>query len=121
MEVYYLFKNDLKINLIILYMKLEIINSIKEFKESIKKKHVTVFYFYSDKFEELTLKINNILKDIYDASIFFYSINIDKNKEIIDFVDLTTFPIFYIYKDSNFIKEIYCSNNLEQTLKNLYI
>lgn len=102
-------------------MKLIFINSIKEFKEAIKKKHVTVFYFYSEKFEELNIRISNILKDIYDTSIFFYSINIDKNKDIVDFVDLTTFPIFYIYKDSDFIKEIYCSNKLEQTLKNLYI
>jgi hypothetical protein len=101
-------------------MKLSIINNIKEFKEAIKKKHITVFYFYSEKFEELNIRINNILKNIYDTSIFFYSINVNKNNEIVDFVDLTTFPIFYIYKDSNFIKEIYCSNNLEKTIKNLY-
>lgn len=102
-------------------MKLKIINSIKEFKESIKKKHITVYYFYSDNFELITHEINNILKEFYDTSIFFYSVNVSKNKDIVDFVDLTTFPIFYIYKDSRFIKEIYYSNDIKNTLKNLYL
>ena len=44
-------------------MKLSIINNIKEFKEAIKKKHITVFYFYSEKFEELNIRINNINLD----------------------------------------------------------
>ena len=102
-------------------MKLKIINSIKEFKESIKKKHITVYYFYSDNFELITHEINNILKEMYDTSIFFYCVNVSKNKDIVDFVDLTTFPIFYIYKDSKFIKEIYYSNDIKNTLKNLYL
>ena len=102
-------------------MKLKNINSIKEFKESIKKKHITVYYFYSDNFELITHEINNILKDIYDTSILFYSVNVSRNKDIVDLVDLTTFPIFYIYKDSKFIKEIYYSNDIKNTLKNLYL
>ena len=102
-------------------MKLKNINSIKEFKESIKKKHITVYYFYSDNFELITYEINNILKEMYDTSILFYSVNVSKNKDIVDLVDLTTFPIFYIYKDSNFIKEIYYSKDIRNTLKNLYL
>lgn len=101
-------------------MKLIEIENIKIFNNLIKKKNLSVIYFYSTQFPDITNKIVNFLKDIYNLNIQFYSINI-KNEKIIKEVDLTTFPVLRIYKNNELIKEIYCSNcELDNILKNIY-
>ena len=63
----------------------------------------------------------DILEDMYDISILFYSIDVGKYPNIIKSDDLTTFPVLRIYKKSEFIKEIYCYyDEIEQILKNIF-
>ena len=102
-------------------MKLIKIKKLSDFNNIIKNKHVSIIYFYSDLFKNITEKINKFLENIYDVSILFYSVNIDDSLSIVKNDDITTFPILRIYKNSEFIKEIYCSyDELESILLKLY-
>ena len=101
-------------------MKLIEIENIKLFNNLIKKKNLVIVYFYSYSFSNITNKIIDFLKDIYNLNIQFYSVNVTC-RSIIDKVDLTTFPVLRIYKNNELLKEIYCSSNdIEQILKNIY-
>ena len=100
------------------------INSIKEFNKYLDKSanYLLIVYFYSLKngSEELNNSINTIFRDCCNGNINAIKVNIDNNEPLIKHIDLTTYPVFHIYKNKNKIQELYSSyDNLETILNNL--
>ena len=103
-------------------MKFIELRSLKEFQNTIKKKTISIIYFYSDDFHTITNKINRFLDNNYDTSIIYYKINIIKYPEISKNEDITTFPILRIYRENEFIKEIFCTySDIDNILKTFQI
>lgn len=102
-------------------MKLLELKNNKEFNNIISKRKLVVIYFYSKNCEEITNKINKFLENIYNLNILFYSVDVYKNDSIVKKNDITTFPVLHLYKDNEFIKELFCNiNNLNEILNKLY-
>ena len=102
-------------------MKLLELKNNKEFINIISKRKLVVVYFYSENCEKITKKINDFLENIYNLNILFYSVNVYKSDSIVKKSDVTTFPVLHLYKNNEFIKELFCNiNNLDEILKKLY-
>ena len=102
-------------------MKIIDIKNNREFTNLIKSKKTSIIYFYSDLFIDVNKKVKNFVNNICDISINYYFANIKDNKELFKQEDITTFPIFRVYKDSEFIKEIFCNyENLDDIMTNFY-
>ena len=102
-------------------MKLLELKNNKEFNNIISKRKLVVIYFYSKNCQEITNKINKFLENIYNLNILFYCVDVYKNDSIVKKNDITTFPVLHLYKDNEFIKELFCNiNNLNEILNKLY-
>ena len=102
-------------------MKIIDIKNNREFTNLIKSKKTSIIYFYSDLFVDVNNKVKVFVFNTYDISINFYFVNIKDNKDLFREQDITTYPIFRIYKDSDFIKEIFCNyENLDDIMTNFY-
>ena len=79
-------------------------------------KYLTLIYIYDN-----DIKYKNIdtylKKENYNNNIKIVMIN-SKHKNIMDNLDITTYPIIRIYKERNIIDEIFCSyDNIKEILK----
>ena len=102
-------------------MKLLELKNNKEFNNIISKRKLVVIYFYSKNCEEITNKIDKFLENIYNLNILFYCVDVYKNDSIVKKNDITTFPVLHLYKDNEFIKELFCNkSNLNEILNKLY-
>ena len=102
-------------------MKLLELKNNKEFNNIISKRKLVVIYFYSKNCQEITNKNNKFLENIYNLNILFYCVDVYKNDSIVKKNDITTFPVLHLYKDNEFIKELFCNkSNLNEILNKLY-
>ena len=102
-------------------MKLIEIHTLKELNNIISKKSNVIVYYYSNKFDNITKKLNKLLENIYDLNVLYYSVNVENCDSIIKTQDITTYPVFHIFKKSEFIKEIFCNYyDMEEIVKLFY-
>ena len=86
-------------------------------------KHILI-YFYSDDCDTCqTLKplLNEFIQDEFNDNIIFLKVDVDKSKEIINKLDITTYPVFRLYKNDIELKEIFGTyNNIKEILKEIF-
>ena len=90
------------------------INNLKEFENILKKysSHKLVIYFYTNWCQTSIRQeflLENFIKNINNNNICFFKIDIDKAQDIASYIDITSFPMIYIYKNSNKIDECYAT------------
>ena len=57
----------------------------------------------------------------YDSNIIFIKIDIDKSKDISSKLDITSYPVFRLYKNNEQLKEIYGTyDNIDEILLEIF-
>ena len=102
--------------------KLLEVNTLKEYHNwfNSNPNNFIIIYLYSnlcDTCKKLEPKLEKLVYD-NNNNIIFLKINEDNN-DLIKYLDITTYPVFRIYKNSSLIQEIFGTyNNIIEILKN---
>lgn len=102
------------------------ISNYKEYINLVNKypNNYLLLYFFSNKCEtciNLDPKLDKFLSSDYDSNIIFVKIDIDKSKDISNKLDITSYPVFRLYKNNEQIKEIYGTyDNIDEILEDIY-
>lgn len=99
------------------------INNLKSYNNILERRKNNYFliYFTSKKCIELDEIYNNIVKNLKETNnIIFLKINVDNSPELVNHLDVTSYPVFRIYKNNINLKEI-CGtyDNIENILNNI--
>lgn len=90
-------------------------------KTTINSKKIVIIYFYNNE----CIKTCNILENLDQnkQNVLIEKLNIEdnKNKNIIDRLDVKCFPSFFIYKNGVLIDEIIGTLDKIENILNLYI
>jgi hypothetical protein len=86
----------------------------------INNNNVVILYFYSDEFIELNQKME-YFKNIFNPNFVFITINYLENEDLITNLFIKSIPLFRIYKNSEFIEEIFGTYNNIENIINLHI
>lgn len=85
------------------------IKSYNEINEVLKNnnKNILILYFTSEKFSNVNIKLLNLISQKQNGNNIFYVIDIDNIPNVIKHMDITIFPIVKIYKQNEFIEELF--------------
>lgn len=102
------------------------INTYKEYQNiatNYPNKYILI-YIYSN--QCLTCQILNpileeFIKENYNNNIIFLDVDVNKAKEIVELLDITTYPVFRLYKNNIEVKEIFGTyDNIKEILQEIY-
>ena len=86
-----------------------------------KKKRVLFLYFYEDWCHSLTEIIDSFFRNKYDLNKMYIKVKVSQSKQIIDKLDIETYPIIKVYKCQQLYSQIHCnSNSILQNLESIY-
>ena len=87
------------------------IGNISTFKNVIKKfkNKILIVYFYCEDYQEINQKIESYIKEQCNNNIVFSRINAIKSKDLIDKLDITSYPLIRIYNHQGSTKDVYIS------------
>jgi hypothetical protein len=91
-------------------------NILIDYKNRIQSKKIVIVYFYSNE----CIKTNEVYKSIITkkSNVLFLSYNVEenKNKKLIESLDVKIYPYFYIYKNGVMIDQILGTLNVYKIL-----
>lgn len=82
---------------------------LKDLKVYQKKKKKIFIYFYEEWCNNITKIIDSFFKEKYDLNKLYVKIKVSKSKDIIDYLDISIFPIIKIYNSYDFKSTLYCN------------
>ena len=98
------------------------INTINEYNSWVNNNpnNFIIIYLYSNSCETCN-KLEPLLDNFNcNDKIIFLKINVDESNELIRILDITTYPVFRIYKNNLLINEIFGTyDNIIDILKNI--
>lgn len=84
----------------------------------LKQHYLVLIYIYSDSIPYSNVE-SCLNKEHYNNNVTLLKIN-SNQKNIMDKLDVTTYPIVLLYKNNELADEIYCSyNNIKTMLNNI--
>ena len=99
------------------------IGNINNFNNTLKKfkNKILIVYFYCEDYQEINHKIENYIKEQCNTNIAFSRINAVKSKDIIEKLDITSYPILRIFNHQGSTKDVYISiENYNDVLDIIY-
>lgn len=102
---------------------INIINNLKSYNNIIEKRPNNYFLVYitSKRCQDTNTIFSELTNDINETNnLIFIKIDVDQSPELVKYLDITTYPIFRIYKNNQNLKEI-CSTytNIRNILQNV--
>ena len=81
------------------------INNLKQFDNILKQysSYILVFYFYTNFCQTSIIQesvLENFIKNMNNNNIIFCKIDIEKAEDLVSYLDITSVPIIYFYKNS---------------------
>ena len=102
---------------------INIINSLKSYNNIIERRKNNYFLIYitSNKFTSLDNIFSNLIENLSETNnLIFLKIDVDNNSELVSHLDITSYPVFRIYKNNINLKEISGTyTDIETILKNI--
>lgn len=103
--------------------QINIINNLKSYNNILERRKNNYFLIFitSNKSNKLDNIYTNLVQNIKETNnIIFLKINVDNTPELINYLDITSYPVFRIYKNNINLKEI-CGTyiNIEEILNNI--
>ena len=88
-----------------------------EYNTLINSKKIVIVYFYNFECIKTNRIFNNLKKKkINNCLLIDYDVENKKNEELLENIDLSCFPYFYIYKNGKMIDQILGTLNIEKIL-----
>ena len=103
--------------------QINIINNLKSYNNILERRKNNYFLIFitSNKCSDLENIYNNLVQNIKETNnIIFLKINVDNTPDLVNYLDITSYPVFRIYKNNINLKEI-CGtyNNIKEILNNI--
>lgn len=94
----------------------------KDLSLYLNKKYSVVFlYFYEDWCNSITPIVDSFFKNKYDLKNIYIKVKVSSSQQIVNTLDIETYPIIKIYKHSTLFSQLYCNTkNLSQKLEEIY-
>lgn len=83
--------------------QINIINNLKSYNNILERRKNNYFLIFitSNKSNKLENIYTNLVKNIkVTNNIIFLKINVDNSPELVNFLDITSYPVFRIYKNN---------------------
>ena len=87
------------------------IGNLNNFFSTLKKykNKILLIYFYCSDYKEINQKIESYVKEQCNNNIVFSRVDALKSEELINKLDITSYPIIRIYNHQGYNKDIYIS------------
>ena len=86
-----------------------------------KKQRILLLYFYEDWCNSITEVVDAFFKTKYDLNKMYIKIKVSKSTQIINTLDIETYPIIKIYKKGTLFSQLYCNTKmLSKKLDEIY-
>ena len=99
------------------------IGNLNSFSSTLKKykNKILIVYFYCEDYQEINQKIENYVREQCNSNIVFSRVDAITSKDLINKLDITSYPIIRIYNHQGFTKDVYISiENYSDVLDIIY-